>query len=106
MTEEYRELYYFLDDEFNNLGNLKDVLKGLGERESVDSSLRHIMDCYVRNSNLEYSEVKHKYGYRLENGSDAALFETDQGLFVVSNSRYIEQNSRSISSRSTKSIVK
>jgi len=106
VTEEYLELYYFLDDEFGKVENLRYVLRGIGERKRPDSALRYVMDCYGQNSNLEYSELVQEDGYELGDGSDSALFETDNGLFVVSNSRYIDQNSFSIPSRSEKSIVK
>jgi hypothetical protein len=106
MTDEYRELYFFLNDEFDNLDNLRDVLKGLGDQKETETSLRQLMDCYVSNSNLEYSEVIQRDEYRLGEESEAAIFETDQGLFVVSNSNYLDRNSRSIPSRSTKSIVR
>ncbi|MEF8880622.1 MAG: hypothetical protein V5A72_02215 [Candidatus Nanohaloarchaea archaeon] len=102
MTEEASELYYFRKGELGNENNLKDVMEGLGEEVDLGSPLRYKMDIYVENSGIEYDEVEENVRYKLDDGSDAALINTDQGLFIISDSNYISENSLSIPSRSTK----
>jgi hypothetical protein len=100
------ELYYFLEDEFENLGNLKDVLEGMGEIVDYKTSLKHIMDTYVNNSVLDYNQVEDREFYKLEDGSKAALYDTDTGVFVISNSDFLSENSRALKSRAATYHIK
>ena len=100
MTEETFEIFYFTEDEFENTENLRDVMKLLGEETEETGSLQQEFDAHLENSQMSYSELNQEDVYSLEDGKEASLFETDQGLFVYSNSSYISENSRSIPSRS------
>ena len=100
MTEETFEIFYFTEDEFENTENLRDVIRPLGEENKEAESLQQEFDAHLESSSMTYNEVRQEEVYSLEDGKEASLFETDEGLFIFSQSSYLSNNSRSIPSRS------
>lgn len=99
MTEKI-EAYYFEPDEFQNLDNLKDVLEGLGEKTEEFTPLERELRIFADERDLNWNEIREREGYVLEDDISAEYLETDEGIFVISESNVIDENTESLYSRS------
>lgn len=103
MTEEI-DLYYFEPGEVDNPENLKDILEGMGEKNDISTPLFHEARKYARKIRRDWEEVYDRELYLMENESSAQYLETDQGIFILSDSDFLSENSRALKSRSTENV--
>jgi hypothetical protein len=99
------EAYYFESEEFQNLENLKDVLKGIGEETNIRTPLERELRIFADERDLGWSKVLERESYNLDNNTTAEYLETDEGIFVISESNILYENSESIVSRSEEHSV-
>ncbi|MFQ3275228.1 MAG: hypothetical protein ACI9LV_000765 [Candidatus Nanohaloarchaea archaeon] len=100
MKEEV-EVYYFEPDEFENPANLKDVLEGLGEETDLRYPLRNEIRIFAEQINRDWSngEILDEESYVLDGNISAEYLETEEGVFVASESHFLSEETRALESR-------
>lgn len=95
------EKFYFETSEVRNTDNLKNVLEALGSETDLETPLDTEIRAFAHQVDSEWSEVYDEQSYVLDDNVSARYLETDEGVFIASESYILSENTRSMSSRST-----